>query len=103
MLIIFLLFAAIVLEVWHHELRLEAETSAIKNAEHLLHVSNTIFENQVQDVINVTALTTVRSGNHLSTNILNIMSRDNLTDSEIVDYRKTATDYLISLCSFKKI
>lgn len=102
MLVIFLLFAVIVLDIWYHELRQEAETSAIRNAEHQLQVSNTIFENQVQDIINVTALTTVRSGNYLSTNILNIMSRDNLTDSEIVTYRKTATDYLISLCSFKK-
>ena len=102
MIIIFLLFACIVLMIWYKELKKEAEATAIQNMEHMLQVSNTIFENQVQDIINVTALTTVRSGNYLSTNIINIMSRDDLTNSEIIDYRKTATDYLISLCSFKK-
>ena len=66
MLVIFLLFAVIVLDIWYHELRQEAETSAIRNAEHQLQVSNTIFENQVRDIINVTALTTVRSGNYLN-------------------------------------
>ncbi|HIU74792.1 MAG TPA: histidine kinase, partial [Candidatus Pelethocola excrementipullorum] len=102
MIVIFLLFASIVLMIWYKELKKEAEATAIQNMEHMLQVSNTIFENQVQDIINVTALSTVRSGNYLSTNIINIMSRDDLTNSEIIDYRKTATDYLISLCSFKK-
>lgn len=102
MIFIFLLFAVIVLKIWHYELKSEAENSAIKNMKHMLHVSNTIFENQLKDIINVTSLTTVRSSNYLSTNIINIMSRNNLTGAEIVSYRKAATDYLISLCSFKK-
>lgn len=102
MISIFLLFVVIVLKIWHYELKLEAENSAIKNMERMLHVSNTTFENQLKDIINVTSLTTVRSSNYLSTNIINIMSRDDLTGAEIVAYRKATTDYLISLCSFKK-
>lgn len=101
MTIIFLLFAVIVLSIWYTALKAEAETTAIQNSEHLLHVSNTIFENQVKDIINVAALTTVRSSNSLSTNIITILSRDDLTGAEIVNYRRTASDYLISLCSFK--
>lgn len=101
MISIFLLFALLVLGIWYKELKKEAETTAIQNAEHLLKVSNTIFENQVRDIINVAALTTVRTSNSLSTNIITILSRDDLTDAEIVSYRKTASDYLISLCSFK--
>lgn len=101
MTVIFLLFAAIVLGIWYKALKKEAASSAIRNSEHLLQVSNTIFENQVQDIINVAALTSVRSSNSLSTNIITILSRDDLSGAEIVNYRKTASDYLISLCSFK--
>ncbi len=102
MIVIFLLFASIVLWIWYKELKKEAEATAIQNMEHMLQISNTTFENQVRDIINVTALTTVRSGNYLSTNIINIMSRTDLSNSEIIQYRKTTNDYLISLCSFKK-
>lgn len=98
---IFLLFAFIVLGIWYKALKKEAASTAIQNSEHLLQVSNTIFENQVRDIINVAALTSVRSSNSLSTNIITILSRDDLTDAEIVNYRRTASDYLISLCSFK--
>jgi sensor histidine kinase YesM len=101
MTVIFLLFAAIVLGIWYKALKKEAASTAIRNSEHLLQVSNTIFENQVQDIINVAALTSVRSSNSLSTNIITILSRDDLTGAEIVNYRRTASDYLISLCSFK--
>jgi sensor histidine kinase YesM len=101
MTIIFLLFAALVLGIWYKALKKEAASTAIRNSEHLLQVSNTIFENQVQDIMNVAALTSVRSSNSLSTNIITILSRDDLSDSEIVNYRRTASDYLISLCSFK--
>lgn len=101
MTMIFLIFAALVLGIWYKALKTEAASTAIRNSEHLLQVSNTIFENQVQDIMNVAALTSVRSSNSLSTNIITILSRDNLSDSEIVNYRRTASDYLISLCSFK--
>ena len=101
MTVIFLLFAAIVLGIWYKALKKEAQSTAIRNSEHLLQVSITIFENQVQDIINVAALTSVRSSNFLSTNIITILSRNDLTDAEIVNYRRTASDYLISLCSFK--
>lgn len=101
MTIIFLLFAALVLGIWYKALKKEAASTAIRNSEHLLQVSNTIFENQVQDIMNVAALTSVRSSNSLSTNIITILSRDDLSDSDIVNYRRTASDYLISLCSFK--
>jgi two-component system sensor histidine kinase YesM len=101
MTIIFLLFAAMVLGIWYKALKKEAASTAIHNSEHLLQVSNTIFENQVQDIINVAALTSVRSSNSLSTNIITILSRDDLSDSDIVNYRRIASDYLISLCSFK--
>ncbi len=102
MLLVFLLFVTVVLSIWYTELKKEAEETAIKNMETVINVSNTTFENQVKDIINVTALTTVRSDNNLSTNIINILSRDDLTDAEIIAYRRTTTDYLISLCSFKK-
>lgn len=102
MLSVFLLFALAVLLIWYAALKYEAESTAISNMKTIINVSNTTFENQVKDIINVTALTTVRSGNNLSTNIINIMSRKNLTDAEIVAYRSEARDYLISLCSFKK-
>lgn len=101
MTLIFLLFAAMVLGVWYQALKKEAASTAIHNSEHLLQVSNTIFENQVQDIINVAALTSVRSSNSLSTNIITILSRDDLSDADIVNYQRTASDYLISLCSFK--
>ncbi len=101
MTMIFLLFAALVLGIWYKALKKEAASTAIRNSEHLLQVSNTIFENQVQDIMNVAALTSVRSSNSLSTNIITILSRDDLNDSDIVNYRRTASDYLISLCSFK--
>lgn len=101
MTIIFLLFAALVLGIWYKTLKKEAASTAIRNSEHLLQVSNTIFEKQVQDIMNVAALTSVRSSNSLSTNIITILSRDDLSDSDIVNYRRTASDYLISLCSFK--
>jgi len=101
MTLIFLLFAALVLGIWYKALKKEAASTAIRNSEHLLQVSNTIFENQVQDIMNVAALTSVRSSNSLSTNIITILSRDDLSDSDIVNYRRTASDYLISLCSFK--
>ena len=101
MTIIFILFAALVLGIWYKALKKEAASTAIRNSEHLLQVSNTIFENQVQDIMNVAALTSVRSSNSLSTNIITILSRDDLSDSDIVNYRRTASDYLISLCSFK--
>ena len=101
MTLIFLLFAALVLGIWYKALKKEAASTAIRNSEHLLQVSNTIFENQVQDIMNVAALTSVRSSNSLSTNIITILSREDLSDSDIVNYRRTASDYLISLCSFK--
>ncbi|MFW6678380.1 sensor histidine kinase [Lacrimispora sp. AGF001] len=98
---VFLLFSFLVLGIWYQALKQEAASTAIHNSEHLLEVSNTIFENQVQDIINVAALTSVRSSNSLSANILTILSRNDLTGAEIVSYRKIASDYLISLCSFK--
>jgi two-component system sensor histidine kinase YesM len=98
---VFLLFSFLVLGIWYKALKQEAASTAIRNSEHLLEVSNTIFENQVQDIINVAALTSVRSSNSLSANILTILSRNDLTGAEIVSYRKIASDYLISLCSFK--
>lgn len=102
MLFVFLIFVIIVLSIWYTELRSEAEETAISNMETIISVSNTTFENQVKDIINVTALPTVRSDNNLSTNIINILSRNDLTDAEIIAYRRAASDYLVSLCSFKK-
>ncbi len=102
MLFLFLIFVIIVLSIWYTELRSEAEETAVANMETIINTANTTFENQVKDIINVTALTTVRSDNNLSTNIINIMSRNDLTDAEIIAYRRAASDYLISLCSFKK-
>ena len=52
---VFLLFSFLVLGIWYQALKQEAASTAIRNSEHLLEVSNTIFENQVQDIINVAA------------------------------------------------
>lgn len=102
MLLIFIIFTFLVLSIWYSSLKREAEHTAVENMKTIIDVSNTTFENQVKDVINVTALSTVRSSNNLSTNIINILSNKLLTDAEIIAYRQEARDYLISLCSFKK-
>ncbi len=102
MLLIFLVFVAIVLTIWYSALKNQAERTAIQNMESTINVSNTAFENQVKDIINVASLTTIRTSNSLSTNILSIFEQDSLTDAEIISYRRSARDYLISLCSFKK-
>ncbi|MFA9377605.1 MAG: sensor histidine kinase [Lachnotalea sp.] len=102
MVVIFLLFVIIVLSIWYNALKNQAESTAIQNMESTIHVSNTAFENQVKDIINVASLTTIRTDNSLSTNILNIIEQNSLTDAEIISYRRSATDYLVSLCSFKK-
>lgn len=99
---IYLVFVAIILSVWYFSLKKEAEKTAVNNMKTMIEISNTSFERQLRDIINVTALATVRSSNTLSTNIINIMSRDDLTDAEIVAYRKEALNYLVSLCSFKE-
>jgi sensor histidine kinase YesM len=102
MLFLFLLFVTIVLSIWYNALRSQAERTSIQNMESTINVSNTAFENQVKDIINVASLTTIRTDNSLSTNILTILEQDSLTDAEIISYRRSARDYLISLCSFKK-
>lgn len=102
MTLLYLVFAILVLGIWYSRLKQDAEDSTISNMKTVINVSNTTFENQLQDIINVTALATVRSGSTLSTNILNILSNQKLSDAEIVAYRNAAGDYLISLCSFKK-
>ncbi|MFA9465544.1 MAG: sensor histidine kinase [Velocimicrobium sp.] len=100
--LIFLVFVAIVLFIWYSALKNQAESTAIRNMESTIHVSNLAFENQVKDIINVASLTTIRTDNSLSTNILNIIEQDSLSAAEIIAYRRSAKDYLISLCSFKK-
>ncbi len=102
MLLIFIIFTFLVLSIWYSSLKREAEHTAVENMKTIINVSNTTFENQVKDVINITALSTVRSSNNLSTNIIHILSNKLLTDAEIIAYRQEARDYLISLCSFKK-
>lgn len=101
-LLISLLFIFIILFLWYSSLKKEAKETTVNDMKTIIEISNTSFERQLQDMINVTALSTVRSSNTLSTNIINIMSRDNLTDAEIVAYRKEAQDYLVSLCCFKE-
>lgn len=101
-LLISLLFIFMILSVWYSSLKKEAIETTVNDMKTIIEISNTSFERQLQDIINVTALSTVRSSNNLSTNIINIMSRDNLTDAEIVAYRKEAQDYLVSLCCFKE-
>lgn len=102
MTLLYLLFAFLALFIWYIYFKKEAEETAIDNMRTMIGISNTTFENQLKDIVNVTALATVRSSNNLSTNIINILSNENLTDAEIIAYRADARDYLISLCSFKK-
>lgn len=102
MLFIFLIFVFIMLIIWYHSLKKQAESTAIANMESAINVANTAFENQVQDIINIESLTTIQTNNSLSTNILNILEQESLTPAEIVAYRRNAKDYLISLCSFQK-
>lgn len=101
-LLISLLSLFIILSIWYSSLKREAKETTVNDMKTIIEISNTSFERQLQDIINVTALSTVRSSNNLSTNIINIMSRDNLTDAEIVAYRREAQDYLVSLCCFKE-
>lgn len=101
-LLISLLFIFIILSIWYSSLKQETKETTVNNMRTIIDISNTSFERQLQDIINVTALSTVRSSNTLSTNIINIMSRNNLTDAEIVAYRRETLDYLVSLCCFKE-
>lgn len=98
----FCLLTSLILYFWYASLSSEAERTAKQNMDSIIQISNNIFENEVKDISNVVALSTVQSGNYLQTNIINILSQPKLTDAELVTYRKEANDYLTSLCSFKK-
>lgn len=101
-LIINLSFICILMFVWYSSLKKQAEQTAVENMNAAINVSETAFENQVKDILYVETLTTVQTNNSLSTNILNILDQSSLTPAEIIEYRRNANDFLISLCSFKK-
>lgn len=99
---VFLVFTALLLVIWYDSLSREAERTAVRNMSSLVQGANNVFESQIKDICNIMALTTMRADNHLPANVLNILSEPNLTPAELVSYRKTAEDYLISLCGFKQ-
>lgn len=101
-LIINLSFICLLMLVWYNSLKKQAEQTAVDNMNSAINVSETAFENQIQDILYVETLTTVQTNNSLSTNILNILNQESLSPAEIVAYRRSASDFLISLCSFKK-
>lgn len=98
--IIFLLFTGIILNIWYYVLKKEAEQTAVNNMTHITKISNNIFNSQVNDMLNVISLLSVRTGDYNS-NIINILTDSDLTDSELLNYKRTAADYLIKLCSNK--
>lgn len=98
--IIFVLFTGIILNIWYYILKEEAENTAINNMTHITKISNNVFNSQVNDILNVVSLLSVRTGDYNS-NIINILTEPDLTDSELLNYKRTASDFLIKLCSNK--
>ena len=102
-LIMFLLSFSGILFVWYVNLTNEAKRETTENVNSVMQVSNNTFESYLKDIDGITALLTTHSSNYLTSSIIEVVSPNNgMTDAELIQCRKEANDFLISLCSFKK-
>jgi two-component system sensor histidine kinase YesM len=102
-LVMFLLSFLGILFVWYVNLTNEAKRETTENVNSVMQVSNNTFESYLKDIDGITALLTTHSSNYLTSSIIEVVSPNNgMTDAELIQCRKEANDFLISLCSFKK-
>lgn len=98
--ILFLIFSTLVLSIWFYVNQNYAKENSEQNMNQVLNASTSLFESQLMDIIRIISLISVRTGAYNS-NAINILTDPSLTDAEILDYRKEASDFLIKLCSNK--
>ena len=98
--LIFILSASI---VWYFSMQNHAEKTAIDNIQSTVNIAETSMDTRVKDIVNVASLVTIQADNSLNANILTVLeNRNNMSEAQLVEYRKTSSEYLISLCSFQK-
>lgn len=100
---LFSVFAFATGSVWYTNLTNEAKTQTTDNISSIVQNSNNSFESYMKDIDNVTALLTTHSSNYLTTSMINLLSSKNgMSEEQLYQSRLEASDFLISLCSFKK-
>ena len=100
---LFSVFAFATGSVWYTNLTNEAKVQTMDNISSIVQNSNNSFESYMKDIDNVAALLTTHSSNYLTTSMINLLSSDNsMSEKQLYQSRLEASDFLISLCSFKK-
>ncbi|MBE5908926.1 MAG: HAMP domain-containing protein [Lachnospiraceae bacterium] len=100
---LFLIFILNASVIWYFSMQSQAEKTAIDNIQSTVNIAETSMDTRVKDIINIASLVTIQADNTLNANILTVLeNRDNLTEAQLVNYRKTSSEYLVSLCSFQK-
>ncbi|MFN2938787.1 sensor histidine kinase [Lachnospiraceae bacterium YH-ros2226] len=100
--IIFLAFIITTSAIWHQNLEAQAERTATQNIQSTINIAEASMDKKLKDIVNIMSLLTSHADSSLNANILSTMSHsDTMTPAQIVEYRRSANDYLISLCSFQ--
>lgn len=100
--ITFLIFIILTMFLWGISIEKYTKKVAADNIYAITNASNNYFDGYLKDIYNMMTLISIDSGNDVNNNIISLLDNDDLSDVELVKYRKTAQDYLISLCSFKE-
>lgn len=100
---LFSVFAFATGSVWYTNLTNEAKSQTTDSISSIVQNSNNSFESYMKDIDNIAALLTTHSSNYLTTSMINLLSSDNgMSKEQFYQSRLEASDFLISLCSFKK-
>ncbi|GGH28822.1 cache domain-containing sensor histidine kinase [Paenibacillus segetis] len=98
---LFCLFATVTTYSWSNSLTKQATTTSVNNLYSMLQISNSNFETALKDIDRVTALISSNFGNNLNSRIFNYLMNKETEDATLLQYRREAEDYIISLCNFK--
>ena len=98
---LFFTFAGVTTYFWYDRLTRQASDAAANNLHAMLRISNSNFETALKDLNSVTALVSSNFGNGLNTRIFNYLLSGDEDDVTLLQYRREAEDYIMSLCNFK--
>lgn len=98
---LFCIFTTATTYYWYDSLTKQATTTSVNNLYAMLQISNSNFETALKDIDRVTALISSNFGNNLNSRIFNYLKYKNVGDATLLQYRREAEDYMISLCNFK--
>lgn len=98
---LFFTFAGVTTYFWYDRLTRQASDAAANNLHAMLRISNSNFGTALKDLNSVTALVSSNFGNGLNTRIFNYLLSGDEDDVTLLQYRREAEDYIMSLCNFK--